>query len=48
MSPGKQRIVAGLGMKRGEKTGNLIVEFQIDFPEKLSKEAMTALCDILP
>jgi DnaJ-class molecular chaperone len=48
MSPGKQRVVAGLGMKRGEKTGNLIVEFQIDFPEKLSKEAMTALVGILP
>jgi DnaJ family protein B protein 4 len=41
------KVLAGMGMKRDEHTGNLIINFTVTFPEKLSSEQIEALQKIL-
>ncbi len=41
--PGYRRVISGMGMRRGEFKGNLIIEFTIDFPTELSREQITGI-----
>jgi DnaJ-class molecular chaperone len=36
-----------MGLKRGEHTGNMIIHFHIDFPEKLTEEQIAKLSEVL-
>lgn len=45
--PNHQKIISGLGIKREGQTGNLIVEFIVEFPETLSEEVIEKLREIL-
>lgn len=44
---GYNKLVQGLGLTRGEQTGNLIIVFEIEFPDILSKEQTDKLREIL-
>ena len=41
------KILQGMGMKRDEHTGNLIINFNVTFPEKLTIEQINSLKQIL-
>ena len=41
------KVLAGMGMKREEHIGNLIINFTVTFPERLSAEQIEALQKIL-
>lgn len=41
------KILQGMGMKRDEHVGNLIINFNVTFPEKLSNEQINSLKQIL-
>lgn len=45
--PEYQKIMPGMGLTRQDHTGNLIIHFHIDFPEKLSEGQIEKLKDIL-
>jgi DnaJ family protein A protein 2 len=45
--PNYNKILSGMGLTRESTTGNLIVQFFIDFPEKLSDEKIQKLSEIL-
>ena len=45
--PGFRKIVNDLGFKKENHLGNLIIEFNIEFPENLSEEQINKLRDIL-
>ena len=45
---GFRQTCHGHGMKRGEKTGDLLIEFSVQFPESLTPEQQVALRDLLP
>ena len=45
--PGYQKVVTGLGLQRKDHIGNLIIEFKISFPEKLSLDQITAIEKIM-
>jgi DnaJ-class molecular chaperone len=47
ISPGYQKVVHGLGLQRQDHCGNLIIEFKISFPEKLSIDQITAIEKII-
>ena len=49
ISPGMKQIIPKLGMKRGEPAiyGNLIIDFEIKFPETLSQEQRETLSNTL-
>ena len=50
VKPGFKKIVPGLGMIREDQyktVGNLIIEFEIEFPDVLSNETVQLLKDIL-
>jgi len=47
IKPGYKKVIPSLGMQRENSTGNLILEFVVDFPEQLSSEQITELQDIL-
>jgi DnaJ family protein B protein 4 len=47
ISPGYKRVFQQMGMKRNGTIGNLIVEFQVEFPEKLTAEQMDVLGQVL-
>lgn len=38
ISPGFKKVIPGLGMTRGQHKGNLIIEFTVTFPNRLTKE----------
>lgn len=46
--PGFRQTCHGHGMKRGDKTGDLLIEFLIQFPDTLTAEQQVALKDLLP
>lgn len=48
LASGSKRIVNGLGMKRGAHQGRLIIEFVVDFPQKLDLDVVSKLREILP
>lgn len=45
--PNNKKVVPGLGMKRGEETGNMIIEFEIEFPETLTEQQVAILSEVL-
>jgi len=45
--PGFKKVIPNLGMQKENVTGNLIIELDIEFPDKLSDEQITALKSIL-
>lgn len=47
VTPEYQKLMPGMGMTREQHTGNLIIHFHIDFPEKLTEEQMNKLREIL-
>ena len=42
-----KKMIPKMGMKRDEHIGNLIIEFNVIFPEKLSDEQIEGLAKIL-
>jgi hypothetical protein len=47
IQPGYQKIISGLGLKRENHTGNLIIHFQVKYPEKLTTEQIEQLKTVL-
>jgi DnaJ-class molecular chaperone len=47
IKPNYRKVISNLGMVRDGNSGNLIIEFDVVFPETLSFEQMTALSQIL-
>jgi DnaJ-class molecular chaperone len=47
IKPGFKRVVSNLGLTRENITGNLIIEFDVDFPEQLFAEQIEKLKKIL-
>jgi DnaJ-class molecular chaperone len=44
--PGSKKVINGLGMMRNGETGNLVIEFEIKFPESITDKQKTALNEI--
>lgn len=47
IKPGFKKPIPGLGMTRDNNTGNLVIEFTVDFPESLTDEQTEKLNEIL-
>jgi len=47
VQPNSTTVIPDMGMKRGNDVGDLMIEFQIEFPKKLSKEQKIRLKEIL-
>jgi DnaJ-class molecular chaperone len=47
VKPGFKKHIPNLGMMRDGKTGNLIIEFTIQFPDSLTEDQMAKLADVL-
>jgi len=47
IKPNYKKVVPNLGMTRESATGNMIIDFEIEFPESLTKEQIDALVNIL-
>lgn len=45
--PGYKKLYPNMGLKRGEHTGSLIINFNITFPDKLTQEQINKLNEIL-
>ena len=45
--PEYNKIYQGMGMKRGEHKGNMIIHFHVEFPEKLTEEQISSLSSVL-
>ena len=48
IKPNFKKTVQGLGMKRDNSIGSLVIEFDVEFPEFLSPEQIEGLAQILP
>ena len=47
IKPGYKKVVQNMGMIRNDQSGNLIIEFEIEFPDKLSEQQIEVLKQIL-
>ena len=47
IKPNFKKMVQGMGMTRENSTGNLIIEFDLDFPESFTSEQIESLRNIL-
>ena len=47
ITPEYKKIYPSMGLKRGEHTGNMIIIFHVQFPEKLTDEQITGLQSVL-
>ena len=47
VSPGSTRVLKGLGMSRGGRTGNLVIEYSVEFPKSLRPDQVEAMCTAL-
>ena len=47
ITPNYKKMIPNLGMNKNQSIGNLIIEFSIEFPEKLTKEQIEGLTQIL-
>jgi len=47
IKPGYEKVIPNMGLGRDGHTGNLIIVFQIEFPDKLEEEKMKALKELL-
>ena len=45
--PGYKKILPNMGLTRESHTGNLIIEFQVDFPDKITQEQIDVLKNVL-
>jgi len=45
--PEYRKIYPNMGLKRGEHSGNMIIHFHVDFPEKLTEEQIVKLSEVL-
>ena len=45
--PEYRKIYPNMGLKRGEHSGNMIIHFHVDFPEKLTEEQIVKLSELL-
>jgi DnaJ-class molecular chaperone len=45
--PEYKKVYPGMGLKRGEHKGNMIIIFHVDFPEKLTEEQIDKLSKVL-
>ena len=45
--PEYKKVYPGMGLTRGEHKGNMIIHFQLEFPEKLTEEQITKINGIL-
>ena len=43
VTPSFKKVIEGMGMKRDDAVGKLIIEFVIEFPKQLSDEAKNAV-----
>lgn len=46
INPGHNKIIPSMGLTRENTTGNLIILFNIKFPEKLTQEVVTSLSQV--
>ena len=44
--PEYKKIYPNMGLKRGEHSGNMIIHFHVDFPEKLTEEQIVKLSEV--
>jgi DnaJ family protein A protein 2 len=47
IKPGFKKVIPNLGMNKDNTTGNLVLELEIEFPDKLNEQQMVALSGIL-
>jgi DnaJ family protein B protein 4 len=47
IQPGSKKTIPKLGMIKGENTGNMVIDFEVEFPSSLTPEKMEALAGIL-
>jgi DnaJ family protein A protein 2 len=47
IKPGFKKVIPNLGMTKENATGNLILELEIEFPDKVNEKQMVALSEIL-
>ena len=47
ITPGYKKVIANMGLHRDAHIGNLVICFEIQFPEKLSEETVKSLSNIL-
>ena len=47
IKPGYKKVIPALGMQRENSSGNLIIEFLVEFPDQLTAEQITELNEIL-
>lgn len=48
IKPGFRKVVPEFGFKRDNNSGNLVIEFDISFPDQLTPEQIKVLSDTLP
>ena len=47
IKPNSKKVIPNMGFNRESNTGNLIIEFEVEFPETLTEEQMVELTSIL-
>ena len=47
ITPGSNKTIPKLGLKRDDKVGNLIIEFEVQFPDTLNEEVINKLEEVL-
>jgi DnaJ-class molecular chaperone len=47
IAPNHKKIISNMGLTRDNHTGSLVIQFEVQFPEKLSEEAIKQLLVIL-
>jgi len=47
ITPGYKKVIANMGLQRDTHIGNLVICFEIQFPEKLSEETVKKLLEVL-
>lgn len=47
IKPNFKKVIAGLGMKRDDAMGNMVIEFEVEFPDYLTPEQIAGISQIL-
>jgi DnaJ family protein A protein 2 len=47
ITPNYKKVIPNLGLTRDEHVGNLIIQFEVEFPKNLAEESINKLCEIL-
>jgi DnaJ-class molecular chaperone len=47
IKPNFKKVMNGMGMVKDNNTGNMIIEFEIEFPDKLTPEQIASLSEVL-